>query len=42
MCSIHNTARRIRIHRASGDSAQNEAELTNSAIGIHRMKQIYI
>ncbi|XP_062616534.1 uncharacterized protein LOC134278232 [Saccostrea cucullata] len=33
MCRIHNTARRVRIHRASGDSAQNEAERTNSAIG---------
>lgn len=33
MCRIHNTARRLRVHRASGDSAQNEAERTNSAIG---------
>lgn len=33
MARIHNTTRRIRIHRASGVSAQNEAERTNSAIG---------
>ncbi|CAG2257868.1 unnamed protein product [Mytilus edulis] len=33
MCRIQNSVRRVRIHRASGDSAQNEAERTNSAIG---------
>ena len=34
MCRVQNTERRVRLHRASGDSAQNEAERTNSAIGI--------
>lgn len=33
MSRIQNSVRRVRIHRASGDSAQNEAERTNSAIG---------
>lgn len=33
LCRIQNMVRRVRIHRASGDSAQNEAERTNSAIG---------
>lgn len=33
MCRIQNSVRRARIHRASGDSAQNEAERTNSSIG---------
>lgn len=33
MSRIHATSRRTRIHRARGDSAQNEAERTNSAIG---------
>lgn len=42
MCRIHNTTRRIRIHRASGNSAQNEAERTNSAIGIHIYKKDYL
>lgn len=33
MSRIHTTSRRTRIHRARGDSAQNESERTNSAIG---------
>jgi hypothetical protein len=34
LCRIQNMVRRVRIHRACGDSAQNEAERTNSAIGM--------
>ena len=31
---IHNLDYKIRVHRACGDSGQNEAERTNSASGI--------
>ena len=30
---LHNTSYKIRVHRANGDSGQNEAERTNSACG---------
>ena len=30
MCRLQNSDRQIRIHRAPGDSAQNEAERTNA------------
>ena len=33
MCWIQNSDRRIRLHRAPGDSAQNESERTNACIG---------
>lgn len=33
MCRLQRSDRRIRIHRAPGDSAQNEAERTNACIG---------
>lgn len=33
MCRLHQSDRRIRLHRAPGDSAQNEAERTNACIG---------
>ena len=33
MCQIQNSDRRIRLHRAPGDSAQNESERTNACIG---------
>ena len=32
MCMIQDTGRRVRIHRARGDSGQNEAERTNASI----------
>jgi len=33
LARIYSSAYRIRVHRAAGDSGQNEAERTNSAIG---------
>jgi hypothetical protein len=33
LCRVFNSDHRIRVHRSRGDSGQNEAERTNSAIG---------
>ena len=33
MCRLHQSDSRVRLHRAPGDSAQNEAERTNACIG---------
>ena len=33
MCRLYQSDRRVRLHRATGDSAPNEAERTNDCIG---------
>ena len=33
LARIYSSDNRIRVHRAAGDSGQNEAERTNSAVG---------